>query len=745
MKRTSLLLPLVGVSLGACADDKTTPTTTVDTSTDRLDWGRPAALTAAESCEDALGAFKEAAITQMELELDRSMRCYLSDDCGRMMADAGAPSAGESTDTNAAPKDDATPDEYSETNTQVEGVDEADFVKTTGERIYAIFGRDLVITKSWPAAETSELARIRLNASPHSFFLAGNKAVVLGWASFYDFLDAGEKAEFDQGLREWDYRMWQGGTLVTVINLENDTPVIEKEHLVGGYLVGSRRIGDKVYLAQNDYIWVDGVQYWPDNLNWDAPDEEVQSTFAALKARNRAVIDALPLDWWLPTRHEVVDGEVDMNDPGIPLANCEDVYVPNVYTGQSLLTVATYDLANDSFEASTVNGEWGNVYMSTDALYVASTNWNWYWWWEGTADTERPPITTHIHKFGLGEDGVARYTASGNVLGYAINQFAFDEHEGNLRVATTDGFGWWNSTEQTESRVTVLSEDGNTLVQEGLVTGLGLGESIYSVRFVGDQGYVVTFRQVDPLYVLDLSNPAAPTVAGELKIPGFSSYIHPIENGHLLTIGRDANDEGQVGGMKLEIFDVRDPAAPKSVTTEVLGDSWNTWSDAQWDHHAFVYFPARKLLGIPVSGWETDNTSYWHYKSEMFVFKVGLDDIEQIGAVSHIDLLDELGVNTSCRSWYGWWEAYIRRAVFIEDYVYSLSNVGMTVHDTRDFGKGAVASLVAIEDQDFNGGSYYDPCAGGVPVDDGSKEEGDASGSGGDSGSSGGSSGEGGR
>jgi uncharacterized secreted protein with C-terminal beta-propeller domain len=719
MRRLPTLLTTLGLGLGACAEDKATPPI-VDTSTDRLDWGRPAALTAARTCDEALTGFRAAAITQMELELDRTMRCYLQDGgCGRFAEDGGAPTAGETSNAGASPQDDATPDEYSETNTQVEGVDEADFVKTTGERIYAIFGRDLVIMKSWPAAETAELARVRLSASPHSFFLAGNRAVVLGWASFYDFLDEAAKAEYDQGLRAWDYRMWQGGTLVTVINLENDTPVVESEHLVGGYLVGSRRIDDKVYLAQNDYVWIDGVQYWPDNLAWDAPDAEIEATFAALKARNRTIIEDLPLDWWLPVRHEVVNGRVDMDAPGLPLTDCEDVYVPNVYTGQSLLSVVTYDLAQDTFEASTVNGEWGHVYMSQDALYVASTNWGWYWWWEGTADTERPPITTHIHKFGLGDDGVARHKASGNVLGYAINQFAFDEHDGHLRVATTDGFGWWNTGTTTESRVTVLSEDGAQLREEGVVAGLGKGETIQSVRFVGPQGYVVTFRQVDPLYVLDLANPAAPTVAGELKIPGFSSYIHPIEDGHLLTIGRDANDQGQVGGMKLEIFDVRDPAAPKSVKTEVLGDSWNTWSEAQWDHHAFVYFPARKLLGIPVSGWENPSENDWRYKSELFVFKVGLDEIQQIGAVSHVDLLADLGVNTACRSWYGWWEAYIRRAVFIEDYVYSVSNIGVAVHDTRDFGKGAVSDLVGIAARDFQGGYYSDPC--GERVDDGAE------------------------
>ena len=113
-----------------------------------------------------------------------------------------------------------------------------------------------------------------------------------------------------------------------------------------------------------------------------------------------------------------------------------------------------------------------------------------------------------------------------------------------------------------------------------------------------------------------------------------------------------------------------------------------------------------------MSGWQTDNESYWSYKSELFVFEVSVDDIEQIGAVSHVGLLRDLGVNTGCRQWSGWGDAYIRRAVFIEDYVYSVSNLGVVVHDTRDFGAGEVADVLAIDDQDFSGGAYYDPCAG---------------------------------
>ncbi len=698
---------LASLALVACGDGSDGKTL-VGESGDRLDWTRTAALTAATSCDDAHLALKANAITQMELQLEQARRCYV--DQGGCYRNGLENAPGTDADSPSAPPDDASPDEYSETNTQVEGVDEADLVKTDGERLFGLFGNDFVALDSWPARDTAETGRVQVAGSPHSFYLKGDKAVVLSWVSFYDFLSPEDRADYESGLRDWDYRLWQGGTLITEIDLSGTAPVISSENMVGGYLLDSRRIEDKIYLAQNDYIWIDGLSYWPENLTYESPREQIDAEFDRIHTNNLAVIDALPLEWWLPRRYELHDGTVDLDDPGIPLTTCTNVLVPNVYAGQSLVSVVTYDLVTDRFDASTVSGDWGTVYASKDALYVSSTNWGWYSWWE--EQSERPPITTQIHQFTLGADGVARYTASGNVLGYTWDQFAFDEHEGHLRVATTDGFGWWNNGEtQTESRVTVLARQGSRLVQTGVVDGLGLGEQIQSVRFMGDLGYVVTFLQVDPLYVIDLRDPTQPKVAGELKIPGFSSYIHPIDDGHLLTIGRDATEEGQVQGMKLEIFDVTNPAAPRSVITKVLGDSWSTWSEAQWDHKAFTYFGARGLLGIPVSGWDNSEDGYGRYQSELFVFKIGLDSIEQIGAVSHSGLLEDLGVNTGCRQWYGWGDAYVRRAVFIEDYVYSISNLGVVVHDTRDFASGEVASVLGIDPDDFSGGYYYDPCA----------------------------------
>ncbi|MFO0751215.1 MAG: beta-propeller domain-containing protein [Myxococcota bacterium] len=677
-----------------------------NTNPDRLDWSRAAALTAASDCDEAAAAFKAAAVTQMQLELDRTERCFLGNSgCYRWLEDGDVATPGTATN------DDKNPDDYSQTNTQVEGVDEADIVKTDGTSIVGLFGQELVKLSSWPAAETHETGRASVKGYPTAFFMADGKAVVLSSASYYDFLSPEDRAAADRGDLTRDVRWWSGLTLVTTFDVSGDVPVLLAQRLFDGYTIANRRIDDKVYLAQSTWVYVDGLEYWPQNVTSDSSEADIRAEFERMRTKNTALIEALPLDYWLPRELELgADGTI-ASTAGKSLVACTDVYAPSVHAGQGLMTLVTYDLDDDTLAGSTIQGSWGNVYASTDAIYFASTNWDYYWWWE--TEEAVPPLETQIHKFVIGDDGVARYTASGKVLGYAIDQFAFDEHDGILRVATTDGFGWWNPSQtETESRVTTLAQNGKNLVERGVVAGLGKGENIYGVRFVGDRGYVVTFKQVDPLYVLDLADPTAPKVAGQLKVPGFSSYIHPIDDQHLLTIGREADDTGHVGGLKLEVFDVSDPAHPRSTVSTLLGDGWNTWSEAQYDHHAFVYYPARQLLAIPVSGWLDEGDGYWSYKSQLFVFKVTADSVQELGGdITHDGLLESLGVDMSCRSWYGWYSAWIRRGVFIEDYVYSVSDIGVVVHDTRDFGKGPVAQVLTANPQSWwGGGMYIDAC-----------------------------------
>ena len=167
-----------------------------------------------------------------------------------------------------------------------------------------------------------------------------------------------------------------------------------------------------------------------------------------------------------------------------------------------------------------------------------------------------------------------------------------------------------------------------------------------------------------------------------------------------MTAGRDGDEEGNVGGVKIEIFDVTDPANPKSVTKAVVGDGWNTWSEALFNHKAFNFFRARNLLAIPVSG-VVDSDDFWGYKSELALFKVTKDEIETLPTISHMSFFEDFGGNDRCHGYYGYWRAQIYRSVFVEDYVYSLSILGMQDHDTRDFEQGSVAELILLDQESF--------------------------------------------
>ena len=204
-------------------------------------------------------------------------------------------------------------------------------------------------------------------------------------------------------------------------------------------------------------------------------------------------------------------------------------------------------------------------------------------------DEVRAEFRTNIHRFDISDPAGAVYTASGSVPGEIHNQFALSEHAGHLRVVTTTGDRW---SSESESWVRVLAESDGLLVEVGSVGDIGRGEQVQSVRFAGDVGYVVTFRQIDPFYTIDLSDPAEPAVVGELKIPGFSSYLHPLGNGMVLGVGSDADEDGWITGAKVSLFDVSDLNEPREVAVWTAPSGWN---EIGWDHRAFLWWAPEQL------------------------------------------------------------------------------------------------------------------------------------------------------
>jgi uncharacterized secreted protein with C-terminal beta-propeller domain len=210
-------------------------------------------------------------------------------------------------------------------------------------------------------------------------------------------------------------------------------------------------------------------------------------------------------------------------------------------------------------------------------------------------------VTTEIHGFDISSPSATSYVGSGEVEGYILNQFALSEHEGKLRVATTDTPQWWGTQPQGQSQSFVTVLDAGSLGEVGRVGGLGAGQQIYAVRFIGDVGYVVTFRRVGPLYTIDHSTPSKPRVAGELEIEGYSAYLHPVGKDLLLGVGQDAGSDGRVRGTQVSLFDVSDPAKPARVAARALSDGSS--SDVEFDHRAFLWWGAKDLAVVPVSAY----------------------------------------------------------------------------------------------------------------------------------------------
>jgi uncharacterized secreted protein with C-terminal beta-propeller domain len=312
---------------------------------------------------------------------------------------------------------------------------------------------------------------------------------------------------------------------------------------------------------------------------------------------------------------------------------CDDVRKPTAFSGPGMLTLLTLDLHKGlaPLDSDSLMTDAQTIYASKRSLFVATERW----FDPAASDPEQqvePGRFTAIHRVAIDDPESAEYRASGQVRGFVLNQFSLSEHKDALRVATTDQPPWRANAMQRESEsfVTVLEEGGKVLSEVGRVGGLGLGERIFAVRFMDDAAYVVTFRQVDPLYTLDLSNPQKPAVRGELKILGFSSYLHPIGNELLLGLGQDATEQGQTRGTQLSLFDVSDLSAPRRLHQQSLGES--TSSEAEYDHHAFLYWPPTKLSVVPLSSYGSPEDPF----NGAVGFRIDRDKgISELGRAAH--------------------------------------------------------------------------------------------------------------
>ena len=579
---------------------------------------------------------------------------------GRMMIDLPLPAVAME-DTEASNVTDSaapvTAPDFSTTNVQEVGVDEPDLIKTDGLRILALAqgtlhyvdvssGAPVLVSsldvKSWRGREIWN----------HQLFMSGD-TVLLVASGHWD--DRGET------------------TLVLRIDLADPENLRTVDTLsVAGRFVSSRLVGERVALVLSSIPQV--------ALQFVYPSSSSRSAELRAERVNRMVIKESTIEDWVP-RYELSVGDTFREGQ---LFDCSTGYAPQEFSGFEMLSVLTFEVTQDmdAGAVATVMSGGNTVYASTDRLYVATQRWiDWGRIDERDALAEAETVTTHIHRFDIGAPDGASYEASGSVDGFLLNQFAMSEHEGYLRVASTDlpAWGWWqNNDRPSMSRVDVMERDGQELRIVGSVGGLGANEQIFAVRFLGDTGYVVTFRRTDPLYTIDLSDPTNPVVLGELKILGYSAYLHPIGDGLLLGVGQDADDEGRIKGTQVSVFDVSDLANP--VRTHQFSLPENSSSEVEYNHKAFLYWEPTGMVVLPFGWWsydeETGTQDAFH---GVLVLEVRSDGIEERGTIEHRYGVEDSGRSTGPDDLEFYFPEYvpIRRSLMIGDTLFSLSEAGL--------------------------------------------------------------------
>ena len=508
-----------------------------------------------EDCPDLLSYLRTQALERVTpWGLDGGPYYYLTGG----VAETTAVAADEASRDGVAPPTAAGP-KYSGTNTQEVGVDEGDVVETNGTHVFVV-GQDGVRIIAVSAA--SVVAHINdLPDGSHQLLLDGTRLLVVTQS-----YSSGED------------------TVVSLYDVSDPgSPSLMRRSHLEGRLVASRSIDGQARLVLTSTIAT--------RLPFVSPDQFGLDEASALAA-NKAAINESSIEEWLPRYFdEGTDGAFGEMNASL---DCSTVAAPRDFAGLGISWIASVDLraGTSPIGAAGIVSYGDLVYASPTNIYLATVPWDWNR--EATSDVVLTQPPTLIHQFALGAGGSANYVASGEVDGQLLNQFAMSEYEGDLRVATTL-FDW--NTGASESFVQVLRPEGNELVQIGKVGGLGVTEQIFAVRFMGTQAYVVTFRQTDPLYVINLADPTDPVVTGELKIPGYSAYLHPVGDGLLLGVGQSADLDGRTLGTQMSLFDVSDPANPQQISTLPIGG----YSEAEWDHKAFLFWPEDGTIVIPVS------------------------------------------------------------------------------------------------------------------------------------------------
>ncbi|TWT03426.1 beta-propeller domain-containing protein [Planomicrobium sp. CPCC 101079] len=530
---------------------------------------------------------------------------------------------------------------YSTTNNQVDGVDEADLVKTDGSYIYAISEAKVVITdvRNPEAMAVAKELTFKEEMYPQQLFLSDNVLVVIG--SEYSAMPlAGEILE---------YRPQTALTTVHLYNVEDpENPTLIREFGTEGNLNSARLTDGLLYYVTSAI---------PDYRILEEPDKgEIRPhSYDSKKGK-----DLQPLPF-------------------------ESIVILPGTTSASYSIITAIDLADPEKNELVTEGFLGGseqLYMTKDHLYLTASAFMPIS--EDEKDEELDmsiwlpqQANTKIFKFAL-DSAAVQFLASAEITGSLLNQFSMDEFNGYFRAVTTEGFAW-DEAAPSKNHLFILDDK---LEQVGSVEDLAPGERIYSARFMEDKAYMVTFKETDPLFVIDVSTPSAPEVLGELKIPGFSNYLHPLGENHLIGFGYDTKLEpvkgGEprvvTGGMKISLFDVTDFSNPVEKDTEIIGGS-GTYSTLQYDHKALFTHVDKNLYGFPVALFSGTESEYVEFEGAgAMIYSItpeGIEETANLLAKTESDIEN--------------WETSVQRILYIDDSLYTVSPTEVKSYNLETF------------------------------------------------------------
>ncbi len=595
-------------------------------------------------------------------------------------------------------------EDYSATNVQVAGVDEADIVKNDGKYIYTVSGNSIYILDAYPAESSRLLSQIN-ETGLQNIFVNGDRLVVFGM-DYEDYPRPLYENMKASAIASPYYRYSSPKTYVHVYDItDRSNPVLKKNISIEGDYLESRMIGDYVYMIANKNIYYSESEPIVTPLVYSGGQSRPASRCADVYYFGNPDYSYL---FTTIASLNVKDDSSDVSSKVIVTGYSETIYVSgsNIYLSyqksmgqdeylQRMIGAITPLMpASVSLEIQAAQAGNATFYEKTSKVGIIFQNYM-----MDLTETQREELTkkaqdamteltkriakemekTVIQKISI-SDGKIEYATSGEVPGRLLNQFSMDEYNGYLRAATTTGEVWGNEP-TTRNHVYVLSDK---LSIAGKLEDLAPGERIYSARFIGDKAYLVTFKKTDPLFVISLSDPANPKVLGQLKIPGYSDYLHPYDENHIIGVGKEAveAEEGDFAwyqGIKLSLFDVSDVERPKEVSKYVIG-SRGTDSDALRDHKAFLFSREKNLLVIPVLLAEIDASKYPNgvpdnahgdFKFQgAYVFDLTLENGFQLkGTAAHTDN------ETLLKSGYYFYSPYsVKRSLYIGGALYTISD-----------------------------------------------------------------------